>query len=99
MLKLYRFYWDCGRMGSLNGLFIADDAEVARFIGKKCYFGEGLWGTLEEGDLEIVTDDQDFIDKCRRYIDYNTLSGHNPILRMQDDEANGVYDEEESNGN
>ena len=24
MEKLYEFYWDCGRQGSVNGMFIAD---------------------------------------------------------------------------
>jgi hypothetical protein len=101
MLKLYKFYWDCGRMGYLDGMFIEDDAEVARFIGKQVNFGEALgkhseiYGTFDEGDLEVITDDQDFIDKCVRFIGYTTLSGHNPISRMRDHEADGEYGEED----
>lgn len=29
MKKLYSFYWDCGRMGNLEGLFIAEESEDA----------------------------------------------------------------------
>lgn len=25
MKNLYQFYWDCGRMGSVEGLFVAED--------------------------------------------------------------------------
>lgn len=40
MLKLYSFYWDCGRMGNLDGLFVAEESTVESAIGKEVYFGE-----------------------------------------------------------
>lgn len=33
MLKLYRFHWDCGRMGNLEGLFVAEQSEVENLLG------------------------------------------------------------------
>ena len=83
MKKLYKFYWDCGRMGSLDGIFIADDKDVKKVIGKEVYFGEVLgkhseiYGTLEEKDLKVITDDHDFIKKCEEYGIGNI--GFNPV--------------------
>lgn len=54
---LWRFYWDCGRSGSLDGLFVATEKEVKDAIGKEVYFGEVLgkhsdvYGTIDEGDI------------------------------------------------
>lgn len=42
MKKLYKFYSDYGRMGDLEGLFIADESDVDAVIGKEIYFGEVL---------------------------------------------------------
>lgn len=85
MKTLYRFTWDCRRMGILSGLFIADSDEISKVIGKKIYFGEVLgkhseiYGVLEEQDLEIVTTDPLFLDQCEQYIGKGTLSGYNPL--------------------
>ena len=35
MKKIYRFFWDCRRMGELDGLFIADDKDVEDVIQEK----------------------------------------------------------------
>ena len=40
--KLYKFHWDCGRQGDLEGMFIADEQAVADAIGKEAQFGEAL---------------------------------------------------------
>ncbi|ADQ53308.1 hypothetical protein 65p300 [Aeromonas phage 65] len=42
MLKLYRFYWDAGRGGSVEGLFVEDSEVVEKYIGSDVYFGEIL---------------------------------------------------------
>lgn len=39
---LFEFYANCGRMGSLDGLFIATQEEVDKAIGKYASFGEVL---------------------------------------------------------
>lgn len=40
MKNLYSFYWDCGRQGSLDGLFTATPEEVESIIGTDVYFGK-----------------------------------------------------------
>ena len=42
MNKLYKFHWDCGRMGNLDGVFIAEPKEIEALIGKEIHFGEVL---------------------------------------------------------
>ena len=90
MKKLFRFYWDCGRMGELHGLFVEDDAVVRQYIGHDVYFGEVLGkhseicGKLEEKDCVALTDDQDFIQKA---IDFGLVpTGFNPITTIEERE-------------
>jgi hypothetical protein len=81
---LYKFRWDCGRMGSVGGVFVSTKEEIEKNIGEDVYFGEILgkhseiYGVLEESDLNILTEDQDFIEKCILYgiseIGYNPLN-------------------------
>jgi len=42
MKKLWRWEVDCGRMGSLEGLFIEDEEELKALQGKEIYLGEVL---------------------------------------------------------
>ena len=85
MKKIYVFYWDCGRMGSLDGLFVAEESDIEKVIGKEVYFGEVLgkhseiYGMLEESDLTVKTDDQEFIRKFIDIFDMGTISGYNPL--------------------
>jgi len=91
MKKLYEFYWDCGRMGGLEGLFIAEESSVKAAIGKEIYFGEVLgkhsevYGTLKEGDCEVKSEDQEFISKLEELLG-GTISGYNPLDYLPDDE-------------
>jgi hypothetical protein len=39
---LVKFYWDCGRNGDVEGLFITTKKELKYAIGKQIYFGEIL---------------------------------------------------------
>lgn len=81
---LYRFYWDCGRMGDLEGLFIADPDRVKAMLGLRVYFGEVLgkhseiYGTLTEDDLTVISKDQDKIEWLANLLG-TTVSGWNPI--------------------
>lgn len=95
MRNLYRFFWDCGRMGDVEGLFVATPEEVDKNIGRIVYFGEILGkhseitGSLDEEDLEIVSSDQDFINKLVDILGTD-ISGYNPLDNIED-----LDDEEE----
>lgn len=87
---LYRFNWDCGRMGSLEGIFVSSDEDVAKALGEEVYFGEVLgkhseiYGTLDAEDLTVLTDDQEFIDKA---IEYELVpSGFCPLDYIEDED-------------
>ncbi len=92
MLKLYSFFWDCGRMGEVEGLFVADSEDVENAIGAAVYFGEILgkhseiYGTLEEEDLTVVSDDQEKIQWLVDTIGYSTISGYNPLEYLPEEE-------------
>jgi len=94
MKALYKFYWDCGRMGDLEGVFLADPVDVAEAIGKTIYFGEVLGkhsdisGELEETDIELVTDDPAVIKVIH---DFKLESGHDPIVTYIDYRDEGGY--------
>lgn len=87
MKKLYRFslYW--GRMGSLSGIFIADDEAVKRATGKTVDFGEALGKHSQvefafgdkDTSLTELTDDPNFIEQFERF---KCASGHNPFEHL-----------------
>lgn len=91
MKAIYKFHWDCGRQGHVGGLFIANVENVKENLGKGVYFGEILgkhsevYGTLEEGDLTVKTDDQDFISKFEEIMGTGTISGYNPLDYIDDE--------------
>lgn len=95
MEKLYHFYVDYGRMGEIEGLFIADEDEVKRSIGKQVYLGEVLgkhsevYFDLEE---EMFTDyfaDQPFPSQRHQgavaLFGVGTISGINPLNYISED--------------
>ena len=92
MLKLYSFYWDCGRIGELDGLFIADDCVVAETIGKNIYFGEVLgkhseiYGVLEEKDLKVLSEDADKVNWLFDLMQGYNVSGYNPLNYIEEGE-------------
>jgi hypothetical protein len=96
--KLFSFYWDCGRMGSLEGLFAATQEEVDEVIGEQIHFGEVLGkhsdicGELESEDLTIIDLDQEAIDKIVA-VTGTTISGFNPIETYWSMEEEYVDDE------
>lgn len=90
MKKLYRFYWDCGRMGNLEGIFVSTDEALASIVGKRIYFGEVLgkhseiYGDFEMDDVEELTDDQGFITKA---IEYGLIpTGFNPFDYLEEED-------------
>lgn len=80
---LYRFRWDCGRMGSVTGMFTATESQLQAEFGEDVYFGEILGkhsevcGALNRGDITVLTQDQDFIAKAEEYGLVPT--GYNPL--------------------
>jgi len=89
---LYKFHWDCGRMGEVEGLFIADPIEVHAAIGKEVYLGEVLgkhsdvYGTLDEEDLTVLSEDQEFVAKLEEVLGTKNISGYNPLLYIEEEE-------------
>lgn len=89
---LVEFYWDCGRMGDVQGLFICDKEKLEASYGKEVYFGEILgkhsevYGTLNADDIEVKSEDQDFIAKLREVIGANNISGYNPLSYLREEE-------------
>lgn len=83
--KLFGFSADCGRMGILDGLFIATQEQVDEIIGKDVYFGEVLGKhsdieiTMNEDDFAEITDDQDLINQLEKLFKSTTLCGYNPL--------------------
>jgi len=92
MKKLYKFSWFCGRMGDLDGIFVAEDSDVEALIGKNIYFGEVLGkhseihGILDAGDVVVKSDDQDFIAKFIEIMGDGTISGFNPLDYYEPDD-------------
>lgn len=87
MKKLYRFNWDCGRQGSVEGVFAAEDFEVEKAIGKMVYLGEILgkhseiYDELGKDDLEVLTENQDFINEFESIVGD---CGYNPLTYIRD---------------
>lgn len=81
---LWSFYWDYGRSGSLDGLFVATEEAVNEVIGQEAYFGEVLgkhsevYGDLSEGDISKIDISPDAVEEVSRYLG-TTWSGFNPL--------------------
>jgi len=88
MKKLYRFYWDCGRQGDVRGIFVANEADVQGAVGRRVNFGEILGkhseiaGILDMKDLEVITDDPNFI---AWFEHYKCETGYNPMEYLRDE--------------
>ena len=97
MLKLYRFCWPQHRGGDVEGLFVEDSDVVENAIGSNVYFGEicgkhsEVYGTLDEEDLTVVSEDQE---KISWLVDIlgRSISGYNPFDYIEDQDE---LDEEE----
>lgn len=82
---IVEFFWECGRQGSLGGLFVCTQQQLDSVLGKEVYFGEVLgkhsevYGTVEPEDIKILSKDQEFIAKFIEIIGDGTISGYNPL--------------------
>ena len=92
MRKLFKYSSDFGRMGKLEGLFIASQSQVDEVIGKEIYFGEVLGKhseietIIEPDEIEVFSDDQDTIDYLEEIFPSTTLCGYNPLDYYELDE-------------
>jgi hypothetical protein len=81
---IYKMELDFGRMGELEGIFVADTEDVAKLIesGKEIYFGEVLGkhseiiSAITSDDLKLVTEDAGFIELFEKY---DLSNGYNPF--------------------
>ena len=84
MRAIYKMSIDCGRAGSLEGIFVAEDDEVNHLIDSKIEisFGEVLGkhsdivATLERSEVERITDDPSVIEIFEKY---GFHSGYDPF--------------------
>jgi hypothetical protein len=103
MKGIYEFFWDCGRMGEVSGLFLADKSDVEKLIGNEVYFGEILGkhsevsGIVEEKDIVLKTDDQDFINKLIDIFGADFSTGYNPLdyFEPEEEDEEDYYDVDE----
>jgi hypothetical protein len=79
---VYKFYWDCGRDGSLEGTFVATDEEIKNALGSELYFNDVLgkhsevFGVFTEEDITLVTADPDAVAVFEKF-DFQV--GYNPL--------------------
>ncbi|MCI7388438.1 MAG: hypothetical protein MSH64_17590 [Bacteroides uniformis] len=84
MKALFKMDFDCGRMGNLEGVFIADTEDVEYLVNNKIsvYFGEVLGkhseisGCVAESEIKQITTDENVIKIVE---EYGLNSGYNPL--------------------
>lgn len=92
MKVLYEYKADYGRMGTIEGLFVAHDYEINEALGKTIYFGEILGKhsdislDLILDDLTIKSSDEDFINKLVEIIGSDYISGYCPLDYIEEEE-------------
>lgn len=99
---LYQFYWDCGRSGSLEGLFVSTEREIEKAIGAQVYFGEVLgkhsevYGDLEKGDITKLNVSSEAVEELVAHLG-TTWSGWNPLdyISTRCDSCGEEWDEED----
>lgn len=86
------FHWDCGRQGDVTGTFICDKGELDNAFGSSVDFGEILgkhsevYGTLDEVDITIKSDNQQFISLFEEIMGEGWSSGYNPLHYIEEGE-------------
>lgn len=92
MKAVYKFHFDCGRMGDLHGVFIEEKEKVESLIasGKEVYFGEVLGkhsdisGPIENSDVTMLTDKPEEVELVERLC---LTTGYNPFDYIDEDEG------------
>ena len=104
MKNLYSFYWDCGRMGDLQGLFVATPEQIESAIGRQAYFGEVLgkhseiYGSIDRENITLVSNDHEKVKWLLEVTGgWDTISGFNPLEYLEEefsDEENEIDQDE-----
>ena len=95
-LGLYNFYWNCGRKGVIDSLFIATQEHVDSLIGKSVHFGEVLgkhsdvYGYVEEDEIVLVTENSGVIETLREAFKGKNICGYNPLEHICEEEEINV---------
>ena len=85
MKVLAKFYWDYGRSGDIDGIFIVDKEAIEAAYGKHVYLGEVLskhsevYGDLDQGDITIISEDPVVVEVLLNLFEDGTISGFNPL--------------------
>ena len=90
--NVVRYLYSCslnyGRMGKLDGLFVATEQQVVSLVGKTINFGEVLgkhsnikW-TFEEGEIVKLDVSQTTVEELVSVLKKDTISGINPIYYL-----------------
>lgn len=83
MNVLVKWNLDCGRMGELGGLFVAEEEALKAAHGKTAYFSDCLGKHSEvsfsilPGSYSIASVDQPFIEKLIQVAGSENVSGYN----------------------
>ncbi len=96
MKAIYKFHAEVGRMGDLEGIFVASQANLASLIDSEheVYFGECLGKHSEitfpviNEYFTLVTDNSDFI---KMFEDFGMESGINPLSIYEESLSEGCY--------
>jgi len=91
MNAIYKMTIDFGRMGDLDGVFVADTDDVKKLIksGQEIYFGEVLGKhsdvscAIQNKHLTLVTTDEAFIELFEKY---DLSNGYNPFDYINEEE-------------
>lgn len=87
MKALYKFYENFGRMGHLEGIFVAEESAVKDAIGKSVSFGEVL-GKHSEIDCDLTEKNITFLTNSEAAVaaveNFGLSSGYNPLRYLED---------------
>ena len=97
--KLLQFCMSCGGNAFLEGLFVVDESgwETIQNIirdGMEINYGEALGKyseinqVLTEGDIKVLSVDQEFIDDFQTYV--GKSFGHNPLEYYQEEDSDNA---------
>ena len=98
MKALYKMNFDFGRMGNLEGIFVADTEDVKYLVDNKIsvYFGEVLGkhseisGPVTDGEIKQITTDEKVIKVVE---EYGLENGYSPFdYNVCNSETEGIPD-------
>ena len=100
---IYKFFFDCGRMGELEGIFVAEPRDVKRLVdsGEELYFGEVLGkhseisGVVSVENFTFVTDKEEIVNFFEIH---GMATGINPLSYFEEEGAEDDINEEDSGG-